>query len=54
MRSAGWPGAPRSKISGGVNQSNLRAFGSAHPDYISVGFITHSAPALDMSMKVIV
>jgi nicotinate-nucleotide pyrophosphorylase (carboxylating) len=42
------------EISGGVNQSNLRAFGSAHPDYISVGFITHSAPALDMSMKVIV
>lgn len=42
------------EISGGVNQANLRAFGSAHPDYISVGFITHSAPALDMSMKVIV
>ena len=41
------------EISGGVNQSNLRAFASAHPNYISAGFITHSAPALDMSMKII-
>jgi nicotinate-nucleotide pyrophosphorylase (carboxylating) len=41
------------EISGGVNRDNLRAFAAAHPDYISAGFITHSAPALDMSMKVV-
>ena len=41
------------EISGGVNRENLRAYAAAHPDFISAGFITHSAPALDMSMKVV-
>jgi nicotinate-nucleotide pyrophosphorylase (carboxylating) len=41
------------EISGGANLDNLRAYASAHPDYISVGCITHSAPALDMSMTVV-
>jgi nicotinate-nucleotide pyrophosphorylase (carboxylating) len=41
------------EISGGANLDNLRAYASAHPDYISVGCITHSAPALDMSMTLV-
>jgi len=41
------------EISGGANLDNLRAYASAHPDYISVGCITHSAPVLDMSMTVV-
>lgn len=41
------------EISGGANLDNLRAYASAHPDYISVGAITHSAPALDMSMTLV-
>jgi nicotinate-nucleotide pyrophosphorylase (carboxylating) len=41
------------EISGGANLDNLRAYASAHPDYISVGSITHSAPALDMSMTLV-
>jgi nicotinate-nucleotide pyrophosphorylase (carboxylating) len=41
------------EISGGANLDNLRAYASAHPDYISVGCITHSAPVLDMSMTLV-
>ncbi|MEA2647247.1 MAG: hypothetical protein QOE92_2330 [Chloroflexota bacterium] len=46
-------GRAKVEISGGVNRDNLRAYAAAHPDFISAGFITHSAPALDMSMKVV-
>ena len=42
------------EVSGGVTLENLRAFASAHPDFISVGWLTHSAPALDMSMSLVV
>ena len=42
------------EISGGVTADNLRAYAAAHPDFISVGFITHSAPALDMSLTLVV
>jgi nicotinate-nucleotide pyrophosphorylase (carboxylating) len=41
------------EISGGITPDNIRAYAAAHPDYISLGYITHSAPALDMSMKVV-
>ena len=42
------------EISGGVRLDNLRAYAAAHPDYISLGYLTHSAPALDMSMTLVV
>ena len=42
------------EISGGVTLQTLRAYASAHPDFISVGWLTHSAPALDMSMTLVV
>jgi nicotinate-nucleotide pyrophosphorylase (carboxylating) len=41
------------EISGGVTPENLRAYAAAHPQYISLGFLTHSPRALDMSMKVV-
>ena len=40
------------EISGGVNLSNVRAYAEAGADYISVGAITHSAPAADLSLLV--
>jgi nicotinate-nucleotide pyrophosphorylase (carboxylating) len=46
-------GRAKVEISGGVTPDNIRAYASAHPDYISVGWITHSAPALDLSMKLV-
>ena len=40
------------EISGGVQTTNARAYALAGADYISVGALTHSATALDFSMKV--
>jgi len=40
------------EVSGGVQVSNARAYALAGADYISVGALTHSAKALDFSMKV--
>jgi len=38
------------EVSGNVTFERLREIASLGPDYISVGSITHSAPALDMSL----
>ena len=38
------------EVSGGVNESNIREYALAGPDFISMGTITSSAPALDLSM----
>jgi len=40
------------EASGGVRLDNVRAFAEAGPDYIAVGALTHSAPAVDISMEV--
>ncbi|MDE2143487.1 MAG: carboxylating nicotinate-nucleotide diphosphorylase [Elusimicrobia bacterium] len=44
--------APRVKIeiSGGVNLNSVRALAKLGPDRISVGRLTHSAPALDLGL----
>lgn len=39
------------EVSGGVNLENLEEFCRLKPDYISVGRLTNSAPALDFSLK---
>ncbi len=40
------------EVSGGVQVSTARAYALAGADYISVGALTHSATALDFSLKV--
>ncbi|MGC1184822.1 MAG: carboxylating nicotinate-nucleotide diphosphorylase [Candidatus Dormiibacterota bacterium] len=40
------------EVSGGVSLENLAEYAAARPDYISVGRLTHSAPALDLALKV--
>lgn len=40
------------EASGGISQDNIREVAETGVDYISVGSITHSAPALDISMDV--
>lgn len=42
-------GRARMEVSGGVTLENLRAYAEAAPDFISVGALTHSAPAADIS-----
>jgi len=39
------------EASGGINLSNIRAYAEAGVDFISVGALTHSVPAADLSMR---
>jgi nicotinate-nucleotide pyrophosphorylase (carboxylating) len=40
------------EASGGITLENVRAYAEAGVDYISVGRLTHAAPALDMGLEV--
>lgn len=40
------------EISGGVNAKNIRQYAQARPDFISLGYITHSPKAIDFSLEV--
>jgi len=40
------------EASGGITLENIRKYALAGPDYISVGALTHSALAVDLSMRV--
>jgi nicotinate-nucleotide pyrophosphorylase (carboxylating) len=40
------------EVSGGINLDTVRAFAEAGPDRISVGALTHSARAVDLSLEV--
>ncbi|MGD9850022.1 MAG: carboxylating nicotinate-nucleotide diphosphorylase [Nitrospirales bacterium] len=40
------------EVSGGVTLDNLQTMASAHPDFISIGALTHSAPAMDFTMEI--
>jgi len=41
------------ECSGGVNLENVRAYAETGVDFISVGALTHSAAASDMSLRVV-
>jgi len=43
---------PLLEVSGGVTLDSIRAYADAGIDRISIGALTHSAPALDLSMRV--
>ncbi len=40
------------EASGGINLSNVRQYAEAGVDLISIGALTHSAPAVDISFKI--
>ncbi|HYR52442.1 MAG TPA: carboxylating nicotinate-nucleotide diphosphorylase [Candidatus Dormibacteraeota bacterium] len=44
---------PEIEVSGGIRLENIREFAIPGVKYISVGAITHSAPALDLSLLVV-
>jgi nicotinate-nucleotide pyrophosphorylase (carboxylating) len=50
---AGRPGAPSLEASGGITLENVRRYAESGVERISVGALTHSAPALDVSMKIL-
>jgi nicotinate-nucleotide pyrophosphorylase (carboxylating) len=41
------------ECSGGIRLDNVRAYAETGVDFISVGLITHSPQAVDMSMRVV-
>jgi nicotinate-nucleotide pyrophosphorylase (carboxylating) len=43
---------PEVEVSGGINLANVREYAETGVDYISVGALTHSAPALDLSLEI--
>lgn len=49
---AGLKRAPEIEVSGGITLRNVKSFAIPGVSYISVGALTHSAPALDLSLLV--
>ena len=47
-------GAALVEASGGIHLKNVRAIAETGVDIISIGALTHSAPAIDISMRVVV
>ena len=41
------------EVSGGVNAQNLESYCRVRPDVISMGALTHSVPAKDLSLKIV-
>jgi nicotinate-nucleotide pyrophosphorylase (carboxylating) len=41
------------EVSGGINEQNLANYAKAHVDIISLGELTHSVKALDISLEII-
>ena len=46
------PNKIRTEASGGITLENVREFAEAGVDWISVGALTHSAPAVDISFEI--
>jgi nicotinate-nucleotide pyrophosphorylase (carboxylating) len=42
----------RLEVSGGIDATNIRAYAETGVDYISVGALTHSAPAVDINFRI--
>ena len=51
-RARGAAKRPLLEVSGGITLSNVRAYAEAGAERISVGALTHSAPALDLSCEI--
>jgi len=47
------PGPILTEVSGGVTLATIGAYAAAGPDRISVGALTHSAPALDLGLDLV-
>ena len=43
----------RIELSGGINLRNIKYYAKAKPDVISIGYLTHSAKAIDYSLEIV-
>ena len=50
-RSTRIAGPAQVELSGGLTLDTVRAYAECAPDFISVGALTHSAPAMDFSLE---
>ena len=46
-------GKAKIEISGGINLKSLDEISKTGADFVSIGALTHSAPAVDISMNII-
>jgi nicotinate-nucleotide pyrophosphorylase (carboxylating) len=51
-RAVGGEGSPKLEASGGVSLENVAEIAASGVDFVSVGALTHSASALDLSMRI--
>jgi nicotinate-nucleotide pyrophosphorylase (carboxylating) len=51
-RTAGARRWPEVEVSGGITLATARAYAETGADYLSVGALTHSAPALNLSLEI--
>jgi nicotinate-nucleotide pyrophosphorylase (carboxylating) len=54
LKAAGFFGKILLEVSGGITEQNIMDYASARVDIISVGALTHSVKALDISLEVVV
>jgi nicotinate-nucleotide pyrophosphorylase (carboxylating) len=52
IKRAGAKRWPEIEVSGGITLETVRAYAATGIDYISVGALTHSAPALNLSLEI--
>src|SRR5918995_2958682 len=52
LRRMGLRNKVKIELSGGINQNNIRHYSRTKPDFISLGYITHSSKAIDFSLEI--
>ena len=52
LKKAGFFGKVLLEVSGGITEQNLQDYASAQVDIISMGALTHSVKALDISLEI--
>jgi nicotinate-nucleotide pyrophosphorylase (carboxylating) len=52
FKKAGFIGKVMLEVSGGITEQNIMEYASTHIDFISIGTLTHSVRALDMSLEI--
>ena len=53
LKKAGYFGKVLLEVSGGVTEQNILDYASAQVDVISMGTLTHSVKALDISLEIV-
>ena len=52
FKKAGFFGKATLEVSGGITEQNIMEYALTHVDFMSIGMLTHSVKALDMSLEI--